>query len=396
MEIVSRSKTTDLLSRFQAKANNGDFRQSLVELAEGLQNLSSKNENDKYSFRFADDTSDEFMAKLKHDRLNPAEQLSTGFPELDNAISMDPGSLNLFVADVGGFKSTIMLNIALNLYKQFGKDVLYISLEMPEDMVKKKIVSRETGVMFGKIHKPFLMSDGEFSKVEDEWKKWKNPHRFAIIDNKDQLDLADIRGAIETYISIFRPRAVFLDYITILAPEKRYAKLASHEWVGFMCKGLRQLGRKYGFVVISAAQLGREALKRLKSQKEGSQTVGSEDVRGSHDFSADSDSIFALVPDPNQPKQKLQVFCIKSRYGDKTFDGQGKVKLEVKPEIGKIMSSADATWGHDESTKDKAVKHGETMASQISFDDNLDIDDFEDAKPKNPKKNNNPVVSTFE
>ena len=396
-EIVARAKTNDLLQKFQARSNNGDYFQALSELGDGAKDISTQGENEKYSFRFADDTSQEFMQKLRHDRLHPAEQLSTGYPEIDEAISMDPGSLNLFVADVGGFKSTLMLNVAINLYKQFGKDVLYVSLEMPEDMVKKKIVSRETNIRFSKIHKPSLLSDDEIERVDSEWHKWNTSNRFAIIDTKDQLNVSDIRSAIETYIRIFKPRAVFVDYITILAPEKHYAKMPSHEWVGFMCKGLRQMGRKHGFVVISAAQLGREALKRLKSQKEGSQTVGSEDVRGSHDFSADSDSIFALVPDPNQPNQKLQVFCIKSRYGDKTFSGKGKIKLDVKPEIGKILSATDATWGSSESAKDVAVKHGEAVAAKISFDDNLDIDDFDESpKKNNPKKNNTPNTGTFE
>lgn len=381
-ETHSRERANFLLSKYQEAVKNGAFFDAVSGLAEGLTSLANQNSPSKAQMIFVDKTAKSFMQQLKEKRENPAEQLLTGIPELDDSIGVGliPGSLTLFVADVGGFKSTMMLNVALNVFKRSKKNVLFVSLEMPEFMVKCKIVSRETGVKLHKIATPKLLSDSEVQKVEEEWAKWELENKFAILDaSDDRLTVADIKAEIERHIAFFKPDIVIVDYITILAPEKWYIKQQSHEWIGHMCKGLRQMGRKYGFAVISAAQLGREAIKRLKSQKEGQQTVGSEDLRGSHEFSADSDNIYALVPHPNQPNQKLQMFCIKARYGKKTFSGSNRAILDVNPEIGRITSSTDATWGHDDN--DVAVKHGESIDSKMDFDNDLDLDSFDDSPP---------------
>jgi replicative DNA helicase len=386
-EISSREKANQLFEKYQTNVKNGTFFDAVSGLAEGLTGLSNQNSTSKAQMIFVDKSSQAFMQSLKDKRENPVELLLTGIPELDESISvgLTPGSLTLFVADVGGYKSTMMLNVGLNVFKRSKKSVLFVSLEMPEHMVKCKIISRETGVHFDKIVNPQKLSDAEMQRIEDEWAKWNFEHKFVILDaSDDRLSVADIKFEIEKNIAFFKPDVVIVDYITILAPEKWYIKQQSHEWVGHMCKGLRQLGRKHKFAVISAAQLGRDAIKRLKTQKEGQQTVGSEDLRGSHEFSADSDGIYVLVPHPNQPNQKIQLFCAKSRYGKKTFNGSTRAILDVNADIGRITGSIDATWGHDESSNDIAVKHGESVDSKMNFDDNLDLDNFEDA-PSAPK-----------
>lgn len=384
-ESVVRGKTTELFNAFQERSKTGDtdFYHSIAELSEGLQRLSSTSASDKYSMGFLDESAKDFLKTIQDERANPKPRLSTGYADIDKAIGtgLEPGTLTLFVADVGGFKSTMMMNIAMNVFRQFNENVLYVSLEMPEILLKKKMVSRDTGLWFSKLINPHEMTEDEMKKVEDELKNWDNrTHRYGILDTKDRLSVSDIRAAVESYIACFRPRAVFVDYISILAPEKSYTRLNSHEWVGFMCKDLRQMGRKYGFAIISAAQLGRDAIKRLRAQKEGAQSVGSEDIRQSHDFSADSDNIFALVPDSNEPNNKIQIFCVKARYGDKTFDGQGKIKLDVNRRCGRISSYEDASWTNAPASKDAAIKHVEEVAPSISFDDNLDLDDFDSPK----------------
>lgn len=383
-EIRSREQANALFAMYQSDVKNGTFFDAITDLAEGLTGLSNQNSLSKAKMIFVDKTAKDFMKELREKRENPEEQLLTGIPELDDSIGVGliPGSLTLFVADVGGFKSTMMINVALNIFKRSKKNVLFVSLEMPEHMVKCKMVSRETRVKLHKIATPKLLNDVEIQKVEDEWTKWSLENKFAILDaSDDRLTVADIKAEIERRIAFFKPDIVVIDYITILAPEQWYIKQQSHEWIGHMCKGIRQLGRKHGFAAISAAQLGREAIKRLKTQKDGQQTVGSEDLRGSHEFSADSDNIYALIPHPNQPQQKLQLFCIKARYGKKTFGGSNKAILEVDPEIGQIRSSSDATWGHDDAVNDIAVKHGESIDSKMDFDNNLDLDSFDEPSP---------------
>ena len=379
-ETHSREQANALFEKYQAAVKNGTFFNAVTDLAEGLTGVSNQNSVSKAQMVFVDKSAKSFMDELRNQRDNPADKLLTGIPELDESMSvgLTPGSLTLFVADVGGYKSTLMLNVSLNVYKKSKKNVLFVSLEMPRHMVLCKIVSRETGIKMHKIATPSLLSEDEWQRVEAEWLKWELDNKFAILDATDeQLTVADIKAEIEKHIAFFKPDLIVIDYITILLPENWYRKLRSDEWIGHMCKGVRQLGRKHKFAVISAAQLGRDAIKRLKTQKDGQQTVGSEDLRGSHDFAADSDNVYALVPHPNQPNQKLQMFCIKARYGKKTFNGSPRAILDVNPEIGRITGAVDATWGKEDAATDPAVQYGESVDSKMNFDNNLDLDGFD-------------------
>lgn len=281
--------------------------------------------------------------------------------------------------------TTMMLNVALNIFKQYGKNVLMVPLEMPAEMLFHKVISRESKVELRKIEHADRLSDSEFEKVKREVAKWHDiKHRFVMLDPIDRLRVSDIKKLIEQNYAWFKPDVVIVDYISILRPEVINERAPTHEQIGHMCKDLRQLGRSLGFSVISAAQLSRDAIKKHRKEKEGQQTVGSEDVRGSHDFSADSDNIFAQVPMPSQPNEKLQIFCIKSRYGSKTFPG-GKpyAVLNVAPEIGRISSEEDATW--ECLTPDDSVKHAESMIDDIDMIGDLNFDDEDDNAPPSSK-----------
>tara|TARA_B100001778_G_scaffold334967_1_gene349816 strand:+ start:23381 stop:24976 length:1596 start_codon:yes stop_codon:yes gene_type:complete len=382
-----RQRANDSLSDYNKTAKSNIYKAS-AELAEKLKGLAG--EADAGTARVLDGAEfgeDEWLKNLEQRRKEPEERLLTGFPEIDYSIGvgLKPGMLTLFVADVGGFKTTMMLNVALNIFKQYGKNVLMVPLEMPAEMLFHKVISRESKVELRKIEHADRLSDSEFEKVKREVAKWNDiKHRFVMLDPIDRLRVSDIKKLIEQNYAWFKPDVVIVDYISILRPEVINERAPTHEQIGHMCKDLRQLGRSLGFSVISAAQLSRDAIKKHRKEKEGQQTVGSEDVRGSHDFSADSDNIFAQVPMPSQPNEKLQVFCIKSRYGSKTFPG-GKpyAVLNVAPEIGRISSEEDATW--ECLTPDDSVKHAESMIDDIDMIGDLNFDDEDDNAPPSSK-----------
>jgi len=371
-EIHTREKVNELLDEFQNGAKK-NYMQAISGFSEGIEKLRLEGSSNSSTWSFLDEEGKSFMDKLREERENPKERLSTGITDLDEsmAVGLPSGSLTLFVADVGGYKTTLMLQIALNVYLRSQKDVLFVSLEMPKEMLENKIMASETGISNNHINKPELLTDKEMDRLDGEWDKFTGQSmRFCIEDTQERLTVSAIKAKIEQEAGYFKPRLVVIDYISILAPEKSYEKQAPHAWVGHMCKDLRQLGRKHGFAIISAAQLGRDAIKRLRSQKDGKQTVGSEDLRGSHDFSADADNIYALVPNPTQQQNQLQMFCIKARYGKKEFNGSTRAMLDVNADIGRINGATDAAWGDDNS--DPVVKKAEETT--VNYDLNLDLD----------------------
>lgn len=368
-------QTTSAIEKYSTDIKNGNHSKAARSLIESIDGLLSENSSNKINFVPLEDCGKEFIEDLLYRRVNPEVRLFTGIHEIDESmtVGLRPGTLTLFAADVGGFKTSMMVNIAVNIFKQTKQEVMFIPLEMPRAMITRKIIAREANVSLAKIEKAELLDDKEIERLKSESQKWeKMGNKFVILDPEERTTVSTIRKAIEKRLSYFRPRVVFVDYISILSPESSYAKLNPHEWYGQMCKDLRVMGKKHGFAVVSAVQLGRDAIKRLRTQKEGQQSVGSEDLRGSHDFSADADNIYAQVPHPTQPTEKLQIFCVKARYGSKTFGKSNVALLDINADMGKITSSKDAKWTDGHSDIDAELEKLSSITPPVS-DDDLDL-----------------------
>jgi len=301
-------------------------------------------------------------------------------------ISM-PHDHNFVCNNIITHNSMMMMNIALNIFMNSGESVVFISLEMTKDKVMNRIISRETNIDLKKISQPDLLSSEELESVKNAHKKWSEKmNRFILIDNEERMTVSDIRRIVEKYHSTFKFKVLFIDYMAILQPDEKYLKQNEYAWPGEMCKDLRQMGRKFEFSIISAVQLGKEALKRLKQQKQANKTAGVEDMKGSHDYSADADNIYIQWPHPQEPVQKLCVVCAKARDGKKTFIGDAMMAvLEIKPHMQKIGS--DNLWKIGSADEVNDVMH-KKYGGDIPDLDNLDKDISE--KPLNAKK----IIST--
>ena len=294
---------------------------------------------------------------VRADKVEDKEFISFGIEELDitSGVGLAPGTLTLFCGDVGGFKSTQMLNVASNVWWDGNHNVLFVPLEMPEDLIFYKWISRQTKVAFDLLMDPKQLSEQQIGFIDDFLHNKAPNHdaRFFLMDSYEQrTSVSLIRKMIERNLEIFKPRLVVVDYIANLTPDKVINGRNDLE-IGEMLKDLRYMGRPgvvhdKGFALVSGAQIGREALKRVRRSGNDNAAFHSEDLRGSHEYSADADAIYAQFPDPQQPDDRLQVFVVKSRYGKKSFsDGSRKAVFEVKPSISLIRSTADFYAGGD-------------------------------------------------
>lgn len=319
----------------------------------------------------------EFMKVLEDKRSGKIknEVIKCGIKEIDQTmvVGFAPGTLTLFCADVGNMKSTMMLNLGINLYKS-GYDVLFVPLEMPREKMYEKLLSNISEVPFEKIEHPTLLSEEEIKRIKDATQKLQDPSgaNFYIMETYERIPVSIIRREIEKHVDIFRPRVVIVDYIANLTGEAGKEKERDDLAIGNMLKDLRTMGRagaihKDGFAVISAAQIGRDALKRIRRSGASKISFHSEDIRGSHEYSADADNIYAQMVDEAQPNERLMIFALKCRYGKKMFsNNSNKAVLETRPEISLIRSIEDEWLGHN---KDNIMKRVN--------DSSIDINDEE-------------------
>jgi len=347
----------------EIKTNKGkDFSLKLSLLHDQLGKLLSSSESGVFDFYDTGSECSPFVSRLKEQAKNPEEKVKCGIKEIDECmvVGFRPGTLTLTVADVGGAKTTMMLNIAFNLFKR-GHNVLFVPLEMPFEEIFKKYLSRETLISFEKFASPNEMSQEDWARLDSKSKELEaSKGRLVWADVKSRPTVHEIKTAIESKMSFFKPSVVVIDYIANIRPDGD-----KDNWlaIGDILKDLRAMGKQHGFAILSAAQMTRDGIKKLKGDKDQTKSPGSEDLRGSHEYSADADNIFAQAPWPDEPNRKLMLFCIRARYGKKTFDGKNYALLDFYPEYSKIESSSSNNFNADD---DDLRKHMDALVNGMS------------------------------
>lgn len=341
-------KTVNILTEHKKNIEKFGHLSANRTIIDKLSDLELQSKDHKVKFLEIHQAKQSFMDALYDRRNNPEVRLTCGIPEIDDTMNVGfkPGHLTLFCADVNSFKTTIMINVALNIFELSKQEanILYIPCEMSADEILQKIVSRETKIPGMLIEHAHKLSEDQISIISGEIDKWTGlNNRFAIMEAVDRPSVSFIRKEIERRINYFKPRVVFIDYIDNLIPEK--ANNRSDLEMNDTLEDLRRMGTTLGFSVVSAAQLGRDALKKLRESKEKDQSLGSTDIRGGQVMAANSDSVYAQWRNPSNPNAELMFSCIKSRHGPKTFsNNRDKTILSVKPEIGLITSPLVLDW----------------------------------------------------
>ena len=324
------------------------------ELSKKLSELVEQDiESKKVIYESVSSYAKDFIKELKEDSEKKEDTtIKCHIKEIDETLGkgFTPGSLIMFCSDVGGYKTTMLLNIVRNIFTMSHKNVLYIPLEMPKKSMFQKLIALDEKIPFSFFEHPKLLSKGQWEMINAFPKKLnkieeENHCQFYMMEAPEQVSVSFIRREIEKHIETFRPDVVVVDYIANLIPdENTYRKDRNDLEIGSMLKYLRTIGKPGavhdgGFSVVSAAQVGREGLKRYrKSGAKG--TFYSEDIHGSHQYPADADAMYVQMKmDQQNDNTRLKFICLKNRYGPTNFsNGSNSTILEVRPDIGLIRS----------------------------------------------------------
>jgi len=337
--IFLERKSPELITKFRKDAEQNDFYVASKNLSDELARVLRSSYSIKADFGTLDASKEWYLEEVERVRKNPDEIISCHIPEIDDVMNVGFKSqgLTLFVGDVASGKTTIMLNVALNIYDQHNTSVLFIPLEMGKKDIIDRIVSNRIGIPFTRLARPEMLTEEEMEKIKNAkiWESMK--HKFAILDAADRMNISVLERELERRVFIFNPKVVVIDYIANLEPDKGSNFGARHDLtIGEILKNLRFMGKKYGFHVISAAQMGRAAITKLR--QDPNSTPDSTSIRGSHEYSADSDNVFAIVKVPGE-EDHIKLHTIKARFGP---SGQTQ-DLRVQPIYCRVSSCSNAS-----------------------------------------------------
>jgi replicative DNA helicase len=299
----------------------------------------------------------EFIIKdqLVRRKLNPEKYagITTGISEIDKALGagMRPGELTIFMAPPAGGKTTTMLSVADAIFRNKGKNVVYLSLEMENSRIAMKHLANNAIFSSTKLEMADINSKAK-EDIDEAFRK-----RREVMDKGVEFDYAYIAGSgrvatsyleqtIKQVLADHHIDVLVVDYLECLVTGQ-----SDEHWLemGNICKYLRGAGARLGFTTISGVQMKREAISRMRKTKESELSFGADDAQGSNQISADCDRIYALIIDPKD-NSRMNFFSAKDRYGENSY----KCSLYFDGACSRLYGD-ETHYDHSELTDDNGL-----------------------------------------
>lgn len=189
-------------------------------------------------------------------------QISSGWPSLDRRLfgGLNRGELNIFAGGSGAGKSLFLANLGVNWCLQ-GLNVVYLTLELSEELVSMRIDAMTTGIATKEI---FRDLDDVEMKVRIIGKKAGALQIKYMPSGKTANDLRAYLKEFE--VKTGRRVDVFLvDYLDLLMPMSR--KISPADLFvkdKYVSEELRNLAVEKNCILVTAAQLNRGAVEEVE------------------------------------------------------------------------------------------------------------------------------------
>jgi KaiC/GvpD/RAD55 family RecA-like ATPase len=259
--------------------------------------------------------------KRTHDT---SARISTGIQELDDLIGggMSRQELLMFAANSGGGKSMNMLNIAKNFLAQ-GLHGVYISLEMSEDVVSKRLDSMITKIAQENLLRELTKAANLVEKASETYGKFRVKR---MPENRTNINT--IRSWLQQLEQTegFVPDFICVDYLDIMGTTMNISLDNLFIKDKYVTEEVRSLGFDYNAIMISASQLGRTAIEADK--------LNQAHIQGGISKINTADYVIGIKQD-DLMKAAVEIYyeCLKSRnssgVGNRALLGWDAISLTV-------------------------------------------------------------------
>jgi replicative DNA helicase len=206
--------------------------------------------------RTLEDILTETLTEIENQYNGTEEQkLLTGFDKLDKMTAgFHAQELTILAARPGVGKTALALNLLINLSKK-GNSCLFVSREMSDKQLCKRIISNLSGIDGNKLRQPKALQDKdwmEISTLANEMDKLKG----SVMIDDQLLTIQQIRGAVRKLKNKKGIDILFVDYLGLVKTTKKCeSKRLEIEDVSW---GLKQISKEFNIPVVSLCQLNRD------------------------------------------------------------------------------------------------------------------------------------------
>ena len=189
-------------------------------------------------------------------------QISTGWPSMDRKLfgGMNRGELNIFAGGSGAGKSLFLANLGVNWALQ-GLNVVYLTLELSEELVSMRIDAMLTGIPTKEI----------FRDLDDVEMKVKIIGKKAGAYQVKYMPSGKTTNDLRAYLKEFEIKTgrkvdiLLVDYLDLLMPvSKKISPADLFIKDKYVSEELRNLAVEKNCVLVTAAQLNRGAVEEVE------------------------------------------------------------------------------------------------------------------------------------
>lgn len=305
------------------------------------------------------------------DPLSRLEQLTmkplrtpTGFDRIDEL--MDGGlartEIILFCANSGGGKSITLANLGFNYFHK-GLNVLYISLELSEDLIAQRYDIMLTGI-------PAVQVKTHFEQIANEVTiAGENCADFTVKRMPAGTNANAIRAYLKEYElqKNFVPDLLIVDYIDIMGTNEHVPAGEIWEKDKRASEQLKDIGEDYDMFIATASQLNRSAIEAEELHQ--GHTAGGISKVNTVDWQ------WAIQWTPTMKAAGEMMFvCLKSRSSDAVGKSVVQGWSNKYLRITNHLAEEDADPIKDAIDKNKSTMKGLPGKSKTSVLDMMDMD----------------------
>lgn len=237
--------------------------------------------------------------------------LPTGYIDLDNRLAgLQDSNLIVLAARPGIGKTTLALNIALNVALKEKKAVGFFSLEMSKEELVDRLLVGHADIDAWKL-KTGRLSDEDYKKLTDAMGDLAEAPIF--IDDTPGATILEMRTKARKLKIERDVKLIIVDYLQLADAGRRFDSRVTE--VSMISQGLKNLARELKVPVIALSQLSRAVEQR------GSKKPQLSDLRESGSIEQDADIVaFLYYEDDNedlldQSKRLIKLYIAKHRNG---------------------------------------------------------------------------------
>jgi replicative DNA helicase len=267
---------------------SSDITKSLKEISKANQTIKNLNETKTFERKTLKEIlpnfKDEYIARSKDETFDRG--LMTGYSFLDFiSDGLRESEMLLIGADTGGGKSTMLMNMAIQLWLQSnpvdsslnefkpGVDVIYFSLEMPLKPCFNRLISRLAQIPTKKIKKATL-DPFEIDRLKNAMNFIKKyPNQFEIVDIPRGTTIQKIESIFEEAKQIYNPKVVVVDYLGLMELDG-FEKVEDWLKLSHIAGSLHEFARVHNSIMLSAVQLTGQKPSKDQEENVGLNRIG--------------------------------------------------------------------------------------------------------------------------